>query len=208
MPKKIAIALLVVVVVSIALFFFLMKGPDLSQYEPLKEPRITIMKDQKVVVVEAKGDPNVVGSRAFGLLFKTYYKLDGVAKGPKQPAPRARWSGDMNNKSTWIGRYALPVPDQVASLPAIDAEPGFKVDLGNWEYGQIAEILHIGPYAQETPTIEKLMKFINDNGYTIVGYHEEEYLKGPGMFFKGNPDQYYTIIRYRVAKAAAPRSRP
>ncbi len=177
------------------------QGPDLSKYASLKEPRITKMPDQKMIEVTAKGDPNVVGSTAFKLLFKTYYKVPGVSKSMNL-APRARWAGDMNVKSSWTGYYALPVPEGTASLPAIDAEPGFKVQLTTWQYGDVAEILYIGPYAQETPTIQRLHQFIQQQGYEIAGYHEEEYLKGPGMFFKGNPEKYQTIIRYQVKKKA------
>ena len=50
------------------------------------------------------------------------------------------------------------------------------------------------------PTVEKLKSFVATNGYEIAGDHEEEYLKGPGMFSKGNPDEYYTILRYQVRK--------
>jgi hypothetical protein len=201
MRKKIIIGVLAVLVIAVLFLFLLMpKGPDLAKYEFLREPRITTLPDQNMVVVEAQGDPNTVGSRAFGLLFKTYYKIGGGARGPKQPAPRARWAGDMKMKSSWTGYYALPVTNTVAALPAIDAEPGFKVELTKWEYGNVAEILHVGPYAAETPTIEKLHAFIKQKGFEITGYHEEEYLKGPGMFFKGDPAGYYTIIRYRVAK--------
>ena len=166
-----------------------------------------MMKDQKMLVVEAKGDPSIISKKAFGLLFKSYYKLDNVPKGPNQQAPRGRWSGDVNKRSEWIGRYALPVPDSITSLPAIDAEPGFKVELITWEYGTVAEILHLGPYAKETPMIEKLLQFIKKSGYEVIGYHEEEYLKGPGMFFKGAPEKYYTIIRYRVAKGGTHQAR-
>ncbi len=34
-----------------------------------------------------------------------------------------------------------------------------------------------------------------------TGEHEEEYLKGPGMFGTGGPEKYLTIIRYRLKKA-------
>lgn len=201
MHRKVTIAILIIVVIVVALYLFMMKGPDLTQYEPLKDPRITTMKDQKMVVVVAKGDPNMVASKAFSLLFKTYYKIEGVAKWPKQPAPRARWSGDFKVPSELLGRYALPVPESVGVLPTVDAEPGYKVELTTWEYGPVAEILHIGPYAKEVPTIEKLIQFIKDGGYAVAGDHEEEYIKGPGIFFMGDPEKYYTIIRYRVEKA-------
>ncbi len=193
------IAVLVFLIAAVWTLF--PQGPDLSKYASLKEPRITKMPDQKMVEVTAKGDPNAVGSKAFKLLFKAYFKVPGVSKSMNL-APRARWAGDMNVKSSWTGFYALPVPDATAVLPPVDQEPGFEVRLTTWEYGDVAEILHVGPYAQETPTIQRLHQFIEQQGYEIAGYHEEEYLKGPGMFFKGNPEKYQTIIRYRIKKKA------
>jgi hypothetical protein len=157
------------------------------------------MPDQKMLVVTALGDPNIVGGKAFKLLFQTYFKIPNVPKTMTQ-APRARWVGDMNIKSSWTGYYALPVPKETMQLPAVEAEPGYKVELLTWAYGDVAEILHIGPYADEKPTIEKLHRFIQEQGYKIIGEHEEDYLKGPGMFFAGNPEKYYTIIRYQVVK--------
>ena len=178
-----------------------MPGPDLSQFEHLKEPQITTKADQKVIVVEATGSPDEIGGKAFGLLLKLYFKTKGAPKGPKQSAPRARWPISPDTpQSEWIGRYAMPVPDEVTTLPEYEAEAELKVELTTWEYGEVAEILHIGPYDKEDQTIAKLMTFIEQQGYKIIGEHEEEYLKGPGMFFKGNPEKYYTIIRYRVRK--------
>jgi hypothetical protein len=190
----------VVVFLIIVALYFISQGPDLSKYDFLKEPRLTRMANQKMLVVTAQGDPNVVGSKAFKLLFKTYYKIPGVPKSINQ-APRARWAGDPQVKSSWTGFYAMPVPDGIASLPPLDLEPGYKVELTTWEYGDVAEILHIGPYSEETPTIEKLRQFIKRQGYEITGYHEEEYLRGPGMFLTGDPKKYYTMIRYQIRKA-------
>ena len=62
------------------------------------------------------------------------------------------------------------------------------------------DMLHTGPYSEETLTIQKLRDFIASSGYEIIGEHEEEYLHGPGMP-PGSPKDYYTIIRYRVRKA-------
>jgi effector-binding domain-containing protein len=98
-------------------------------------------------------------------------------------------------------QYAMPVPENTTELPEYEAEPGLTVSLTTWEYGDVAEILHIGPYDKEEPTVKRLMDFINEQGYTVIGAHEEEYLKGPTMFSKGNPEEYVTIIRYRVKKS-------
>ena len=63
--------LVVVVAAFIALsIYYMMKGPDLTKYESLTEPRISTMPDQKMIVVETKGDPNVAGEKAFGLLMQ------------------------------------------------------------------------------------------------------------------------------------------
>lgn len=164
---------------------------DLSAYESLKTPRLTTMARQKMVVVEAKGDPNVVGKDAFGLLFKTFFSLTGV----QMAAPRARFPNIATApKDQWVGLYGLPIPDSFTQLP--EGTQGARLE--DWEYGEVAEILHVGPYSEEGPTIAKLYEFIGKSGYEIAGAHEEEYLKGPGM--AADPADYWTIIRYRVKK--------
>ncbi len=152
-----------------------------------------------MLVVEAKGDPNVVGAKAMALLFKTYYALKGNKRTSSALLPRARWPVSLESpRSDWVGIYGLPVSDQVGPLPEVNTEPGFKMELTTWQYGTVAEILHVGPYNRETLTIDLLKKFIHDRRLEIVGEHEEEYLRGPGMFFRSDPEKYYTIIRYRV----------
>ena len=98
----------------------------MSQFEQIKEPKISIQKNQKMLVVEAKGDPNVVGGKAFGLLFRLYYSMPETPKGPMQAAPRARWPIPLVDtpKSTWIGVYALPVPETITELPPHEAQEG------------------------------------------------------------------------------------
>jgi hypothetical protein len=199
----IAVVAVVVLIVGAGFFWFGAGGPDPAQFEYLKEPQVSMMADQKVLQVEAKGEPGAVGGEAFGLLFKTYFKLKGVPKGPKQPAPRARWPLSLHTpKEQWIGRYAMPVPESVGPLPAQEVGASeLRVEITTWVYGQVAEILHVGPYDAEEPTIRTLMQFIKDRGYEITGEHEEEYIKGPGLFSQGDPQKYLTIIRYRIKKA-------
>lgn len=192
-----------IIVVSIAAYFVFFAGrPNLKEYEYLREPHIRTMGDQKMITITVKGDPNEVGRKGIRHLFKTFYQLKGKTKGLTMSALRGRWPNPVDTpKTEWIGIYGLPVPDSVQELPAQNKDAGFQVTLEVWEYGEVAEILHIGPYSEEPPTIQRLHEFIEENGYEwIEGEHEEEYLKGPGMFFKGNPKNYYTIIRHRIKK--------
>ena len=202
--KKVVLIVLAILVILIIIAFIglrsMMRGPDLSAYESLREPRIRTLPSQLMLVVELKGDPNVVGRKAFGTLFKYYFQLKGVQKAGPPPAPRARWPLALDTpKGEWVGIYGLPVPPsyQVPHEMVLDPLVKFRI----WDYGEVAEILHVGPYTAEAPTVEKLKAFISAQGYKVVGDHEEEYLRGPGMFGKGDPKKYYTIIRYRVEKA-------
>jgi hypothetical protein len=168
------------------------QAQDFSRYEALKNPRIITMPDQKMLVVESKGDPNVSASTAFTLLFRSFFGLPGARM---TSAPRARWTNKLTDpKAEWVGLYAMPLPESVTALPA--GMTGVRIEA--WTYGEVAEILHVGPYADEAPTVQKLMAFITDKGYAVAGPHEEEYLRGPGQ--APSPAEYLTIIRYQVKK--------
>lgn len=171
------------------------------EFEALREGRITQRPAESMLVVEAKGDPSVMGGQAFGLLFQLYYRIPETPKGPQQAAPRARWPEDLEQpRSEWTGLYALPVPKSVTELPAHEAPPGFEARLTTWDYGDVAEILHVGPYDREQPTVERLRELVEALGFTLVEGHEEEYIRGPTMSGPGDPDQYLTVLRYRVEK--------
>lgn len=119
------------------------------------------------------------------------------------PAPRARWPRPADTpREKWIGRYALPIAGTVTTVPTVVADGGLQVRLETWEYGDVAEILHVGRYSDEEADIGRLHSFIASSGYSMIGDHEEEYVRGPGVFFRGDPRKYLTIIRLRIAPAA------
>ena len=168
-----------------------------NKYEYLLTPQIINIPKQKMLVLEVKGDPNNT-AKYVGDLYKGYFKLD--FKNKKMIAPRARWPKPFDTKlDEWIGIWALPIPEEVNTLPDIETDFPFRFEY--WYDCDVAEILHIGPYENETPTIKKLKKHITDLGYEYFpDKHEEEYIKGPGFFGKGNTKKYLTIIRYELKK--------
>jgi hypothetical protein len=166
----------------------------------LSEPRIVEIPNQKMAVVRSVGDPNEVGQSVLGALYGAAYslKFDLKKKGVdyKVGAPRARWPDILlAPKSQWTGLWAIPVPQETESL--VQKAPGVPVTLETWEYGTVAQVLHIGPYSEEEPTIRRLHEFIAANGYVIAGDHEEEYLTRPSAKVQK------TIVRYIVRKAAS-----
>ncbi len=169
------------------------------------EPRIVSMPSQRVAVVHTTGDPNLVGQQALQALYGSVYALKFGRKKHggtdfKVGALRARWAGAVLDgaghlegaKELWQGDWALPIPDDVQTLPQKDG--ALAVQPATWDYGEVAQILHLGPYADEPRTVERLHRFIEQQGYEIVGEHEEEYLTRPDV------KEPKTIIRYRVHK--------
>jgi hypothetical protein len=199
--RNVAFGIIAVVLAGIAgAVMWMTSGPSPEQFAEIANPRLTQLPDRDMLVVEARGDPNVVGAHAFKTLFDTYYKLDGVSRG-RPPAPRARWPRpEQTSKQTWVGSYALPVPAG-ASLASSAADADLPISIRTWKYGAVAEILHVGRYDNEETDIGRLIDFIVSQGYRVIGDHEEEYVRGPGMFFEGDPNKYLTIIRLRVDTA-------
>jgi hypothetical protein len=187
-----------VVMVGVAAVLWLRSGPDPAEFTYLTAPRLTHLQPQRMLVVEATGDPNVVSAAAIKLLFTAYFKTNGVSRMQPPPAPRARWPRSLDTPGIeWVGRYALPVGEHVTEVPAVSVPDGLRVSLETWEYGDVAELVHIGPYNNEEHDISRLQKFIATSGYRVIGEHEEEYVRGPGMILAGDPQKYITIIRLR-----------
>jgi hypothetical protein len=64
-----------------------------------------------------------------------------------------------------------------------------------WREGRCAQIMHIGPYAEERPTIERLHAFISEQGLRQRGAHHEIYLGDPRQ---GDPAKLKTVLRQPV----------
>jgi hypothetical protein len=123
--KHITRTLMVLIAIGISVLASYAQSNNVPQFEHLKQPRISTKPNQKMLVVEAKGDPNVIGGQAFGLVFQLYYRLQETPKGSLQTFPRARWPEDLATpKAEWTGLYALPIPDSVAKLPEYQPQAG------------------------------------------------------------------------------------
>lgn len=170
-------------------------GAEKSASQSALSPAISVMKNQRMLVVTLKGDPDKVAEKALRILYGAFFRNATEAEKNAPISPRVRWSlSPMDaRKKDWIGNYALPVSD------------GFRLEDGSgmariqdWRYGMVAEILHEGPYADEAASLAVLKDFIARNGFTVAGDFEEEYLQGRGTFYDGPPSSYRTLLRYPI----------
>ena len=78
-------------------------------------------------------------------------------------------------------------------LPALE-----KVRFERFQEGKSAQVLHVGPYADEPATVGKLHEFVQSQGYKLRGKHHEIYLSDPR---RTAPEKLKTIVRQPVEPA-------
>ncbi len=76
-----------------------------------------------------------------------------------------------------------------------------KLRLVSFEEGLCVQVMHIGPYATEPATVERMRAFAQENGYQdcvgLGGKHHEIYLGDPR---KADPAKLKTVLRHPIAR--------
>jgi len=111
----------------------------------------------------------------------------------------------VENKDAWLWTAMIMQPDWIdaAMVEAAKEAAGRKKNLPalpklrfeTFHEGRAVQILYIGPYADEAPTIARLHDYIAENGYQPTGKHHEIYLSDPR---RTAPEKLKTIIRQPV----------
>lgn len=152
-----------------------------------------------VVTITAVGSPAKVFKRVLPLLYGTAYGTKFKVfrpKGKKMVIGRlasAYPDGLNQSMANWTIVTDLEVSDFVKARDLLQKDPDQPVKLAKRPAATVAQVLHVGPYSKEGPTIKKLQAFIKAQKLNIIGPHEEVYLTMPGPKAK-------TIIRYAVKK--------
>ena len=76
--------------------------------------------------------------------------------------------------------------------PAVD-----DIVLETFHEGLSAQIMHLGTYSEEGPTIRRLHEFIQEEGYNMRGIHHEIYMSDPR---RSKPENIKTIIRQPIER--------
>jgi hypothetical protein len=189
---------------------------------PAKAPVIVDVPPMNFIMIDGAGDPNtsLEFQQTVEALFSTSYTLKFmIKKGPMTidyrvlPLEGIWWADDMasftaRDKESWKWTLMIMQPEYVTpelfeqareqgrqkkALPALD-----QLRFGSLHEGLCAQMLHIGPFSEEGPTIERLHRFIHDNGYGRNGRHREIYLSD---LRRAAPEKLRTIIRQPIVKA-------
>jgi hypothetical protein len=182
---------------------------------PVK-PEIVEVPQMNFLMVDGLGDPNTAKSfsDAIEALFPVSYALKFMVKKGKKPIDYGVmplealwWSDDMSafttgNKDAWKWTVMIMQPGVVTETMTKEAREHTEkkkkrvslplVRFGTFEEGKSAQLLHVGPFSAEGPTIQRLHAFIEEHGSRRVGKHHEIYLSD---IRRGAPEKWRTIIR-------------
>ena len=172
----------------------------------------------RYLMVDGMGDPGTAPAytQAVEALFSVSYTAKFMLKkGPQQtdyavmPLEGLWWADDLNaftegDRSQWQWTMMILqpdfVPDQVIEAALADvrrkkALPGLDLlRLETFCEGRCAQLLHVGPFTEEGPAIERLHEFIEPHG-GLRGKHHEIYLSD---IRRAAPEKWKTIIRQQM----------
>lgn len=183
---------------------------------PVTEVVEVVVPPMNFIMVDGQGDPNTAAAyrEAVEALYAVAYALKFMIKrGPQEvdykvmPLEGLWWMEDMSQfsmavKDQWLWTSLIMQPDLVSEASFEEAVRQVEVKKGlpalnrmrfeRYHEGLSAQIMHVGPYAAEAPTIQRLHQYIAERGCQRRGKHHEIYLSDPG---RTAPERLKTVIR-------------
>ena len=191
-------------------------------YSATRTPAFLDVPELPYLMIDGAGDPNTAPAYAEAVqaLYSVAYTIRFALKrradpvdAPVMPLEGLWWTPDMatfttEDKSQWLWTLMIAVPDLVTPEVVEDARtaaarthpraPLDAVRLERFAEGRCAQVLHVGPYSAEGPTVAALHAFIAAHGDLLEGKHHELYLGDPR---RSAPEKLRTIVRQPVASA-------
>jgi len=146
----------------------------------------------------------------YPIAFKTKFLSKAIGKDYVVPPLEGLWWADNmedfieGNRDKWKWTMMIMQPDWITQDMINEAisitkkkKPELtellpKLRLEKYNEGKTAQIMHVGPYSEEGPTVQKVHDFIQKEGGKFDGFHHEIYLSDPR---KANPATMKTVIR-------------
>lgn len=167
------------------------------------------------LMIDGEGDPNTSAryAEAVQALFSVSYTAKFMLKKRTQevdyavmPLEGLWWSDDMsafisNDRSKWRWTMMIMQPHFVAtevideSIAEVKRKKALsalgELRMETFTEGSCAQILHVGPFSEEGPTIRRVHDFIAGRS-ALAGKHHEIYLSD---IRRADPAKWRTIIR-------------
>lgn len=184
-----------------------------------KDASLVDVPEMNFLMIDGAGDPNKAQAfkDAIEALYSVSYTLKFMVKKGKtavdygvMPLEGLWWADDMTvfstgEKDRWKWTMIIMQPEHVTEKLFNEAVEEVKkkknplalskVRFKGYHEGLSVQVMHIGPYSEEGPTIKRLHAFIKENGYDFRGKHHEIYLSDPR---RSAPEKMKTIVRQPI----------
>jgi len=190
-----------------------------AEYAKPRRPVLVTTKAARYLAIDGAGDPNgPVFGASVGALYAMAYtiKMGKKQLGQDFKVPGleglwwtaggdpSKWMTDQSRRS-WRWKLLIRMPDFVKERCLVMArelleEKGRGRGLTAVKFERIAEgkcvqMLHVGPYSAEGPTMGAMLAFAKEQKLRFTGRHHEIYLSDPR---RTKPEKLKTILRHPV----------
>ncbi len=182
------------------------------------KPVVVDIPKMNFIMIDGKGDPNSSQDYidAIHILYPVAYIIKFISKLKYgndfgvMPLEGLWWTEDMadfsaEDKSNWLWTAMIMQPEVVtkdmydqAVAHIKEKESARSIDklrFASYAEGRAAQVMYVGPYSDEGPTIQALHAFIKEQGGALEDtnkHHHEIYLGDPR---RTDPAKLKTIIR-------------
>lgn len=170
-------------------------------------PRFQFL-EVKGAMEEGETDPSAspAFAEAISILYALSYRIKFISKAQGMDYVVLPLEGLWDIADQWKWTMQIRQPDHVtvamldeAMMELRKKKKAFNSEchLYAYEEGFCVQLLHVGPYEKEEPSIRVLQDFAADEGYEFSGPHHEIYINDPARV---PAERLKTVIRYPVRK--------
>lgn len=189
-------------------------------YKPLKG-KFTIVDVPPInfIMGDGIGNPNNneqfqrITKAMYGLAYTIKFKCKAFDKDFVVAPPEGLWWTEnmdefsLERKDEWLWTLMMAIPEwvtaemveesrqEVAAKKDLPALPDLRFE--TYHEGLSVQIMYLGAYADEGPTIAAMHQFVQEQGYALRGKHHEIYLGDPR---RTAPEKLKTVIRQPIRK--------
>lgn len=194
---------------------------DKAYYQASRQPELVMLSSYHYLTIQGQGAPDHLDFlTAVEAAYTVAYGIKFLAKAEDMdfvvPKMECQWwiSGGPEDRelfltaprSEWRWKIHIRMPEMVHEdhfFRAVHFAKGKKPQMEELQRvkfewireGQCAQILHVGSYEQEKPSLDQIKALIDAEGLQVCSYHKEIYLNDPR---KTEVSRLRTILRYCV----------